>query len=184
MRIVFLDRDGVINTYPGDTNYVKSWEEFSFLPGVTSALKKLHDAGFILCVISNQAGVSKGIYSQESLDLLTSNMLKELKGYGISIAGVYYCIHHPDDNCPCRKPRAGLIEQAIGQLKASGIVPEIGGSYFIGDTIRDIETGKAVGLKTIMVFSGKEKPENKHTWQVLPDFTAQDLTAAVQIILQ
>jgi D-glycero-D-manno-heptose 1,7-bisphosphate phosphatase len=181
MNAVFLDRDGVINKYPGDREYVKSWEEFHFLLGVKSALKKLKEEGFALFVISNQAGVSKGIFSQTNLNLITRNMLKELKAGGINIDGVYYCTHKPDDNCACRKPKTGLIEMAIANLKGGDI--SLSGSYFIGDTIRDMETGKAAGLKTILVFSGKEKPENKDNWNVLPDFTASGLTEAAYIIL-
>ena len=183
MRVIFLDRDGVINKYPGDFEYVKSWGEFWFLPKVKPALKKLNDKGFKIFVVSNQAGVSKYIYSQESLDLITKNMLKELKGEGIEISEVYYCIHRQEDNCSCRKPKTGLIEQALTKLKNENHSVELKSSYFIGDTIRDIETGKKAGLKTILVFSGKEKPENKDTWQFFPDFTAQDLDEAVEKII-
>jgi len=184
MRVIFLDRDGVINKYPGDFEYVKSLKEFKFLPKVKQALKRLNSLGFKLVIISNQAGVSKGIYSQEDLNLITQNMLKELKKDNIQISGVYYCIHRPEDNCFCRKPKTGLIEQAIKELKKNE--PEdidFSKSYFIGDSIRDIETGKNAGLKTILVFSGKEKPANKDNWQVLPDFTAQDLSEAVNLII-
>jgi histidinol-phosphate phosphatase family protein len=184
MKVVFLDRDGVINRYPGDKEYVKSWREFHFLPKVKPALKKLFNAGFKIFIISNQAGVSKGVYSQENLDSITSNMLKELSEYNMNIAGVYYCIHLAQENCSCRKPKTGLIDKAIAQLKHEGIRIELSKSYFIGDTIKDVETGKTAGLKTILVFSGKEKPENKDQWRDLfPDFTACDLPEAVDIIL-
>lgn len=184
MKAIFIDRDGVINQYPGDSSYVTSWSEFHFLPKVKSALKKLSNNGFKIFVISNQAGVSKGIYSKGDLDLITKNMLKELNEYKVDIAGVYYCIHRPEDNCSCRKPKSGLIEQAIDKLKEEGQKIELERSYFIGDTIRDIETGKRAGLKTILVFSGKEKPENKNFWQSPPDFTARDLEEAADLILK
>lgn len=185
MKAVFLDRDGVINAYPGDGQYVKGWEEFRFLPGVKAALKRLSDAEFKILVISNQAGVGKGLYSQESLDLITDNLLKDLSAEGIDIFGVYYCTHRKEEDCLCRKPKAGLIDVAISRLKAKGGTDiDLKRSYFVGDTIRDIETGKARHLKTILVFSGKEKPENKDSWQTQPDFTARDLTGAVDIILK
>ncbi len=183
MKVVFLDRDGVINEYPGDADYVKSWEEFQFLPAAKPALKKLTDNGIAIFVISNQAGVSKSIYSQETLDLITSNMLQELRDYGANISGVFYCIHRNEDNCSCRKPKTGLIDMAIAQLKKEGQRIKLSESFLIGDTIRDVQTAKAVGLKTIMVFSGKEKPENKNNWQIQPDFTAADLLGAAEIIL-
>lgn len=183
MKVTFLDRDGVINRYPGDFEYVKSWQEFHFLPKIKLALKKLNEARFKIFVVSNQAGVSKNIYSQENLNLITKNMLKELNGEGIEISEVYYCIHRQEDNCSCRKPNTGLIEKALNKLKKEGHKVKLEDSFFVGDTIRDIETGKKAGLKTILVFSGKEKPENKDTWQFFPDFTAQDLDEAVEKII-
>ena len=183
-RAIFLDRDGVINKYPGDFEYVKSWSEFQFLPQVKPALKKLNQGGFELFIISNQAGVSKNLFSQKELDLITANMLKELDCAGIHISHVYYCTHQQEDNCNCRKPKTGLINLAIAQIKSKGSQINFKESFFIGDTIRDIQTGKSAGLRTILVFSGKEKPENRHEWQSPPDFTAQDLTEAVEIILK
>lgn len=185
MKVIFLDRDGVINRYPGDSEYVKSWEEFHFLPKVKPALKKLSGCGCKIFIISNQAGISKGIYSKANLNLITENMLKELKRYNIDIAGVYYCTHRQEDNCSCRKPKTGLIDMAIEGLKkdkAQTFSPL--DSYFIGDTIRDIETGKRAGLKTILVFSGKESLLNKDSWAIPPDFTCQGLSEAVNIILK
>jgi histidinol-phosphate phosphatase family protein len=184
VRVVFLDRDGVINKYPGDKEYVKSWKEFHFLPRVKSALHKLNKVGFRIFIISNQAGVLKGIYPQENLDHITENMLKELSDSSINISGVFYCIHRKEDDCSCRKPKTGLIDMAIDRLKEDDFVLSYDDSYFIGDTIIDIEAGKAAGLKTILVFSGKEKPDNKNNWQVQPDFTAQDLSVAVKKIIK
>jgi histidinol-phosphate phosphatase family protein len=181
MKAVFLDRDGVINKYPGDFQYVKSWEEFSFLPRAKSALKKLYEGGFRIFVISNQAGVSKGVYSQAALDTITQNMIKELPGSILS--GVFYCIHTDDDQCDCRKPKAGLVRQAVFEAGSKGEEIDLKKSFFVGDTIRDIKTGRAAGLKTILVFSGKEKPQNQDSWQLQPDFTAAGLSQAATIIL-
>lgn len=183
VKVVFLDRDGVINAYPGDNDYVKSWEEFHFLPGVKQALKKLSDAQFKIFVISNQAGVSKGIYSQQTLDLITENMLRELKRDGVSIGGVYYCVHKPVDNCSCRKPKTGLIEKAIAQLKGKREVFDSAQSYFIGDSLMDIEAGKNAALKTVLIFSGKENPQNKDKWHIFPDYTFADLSEAVEKLI-
>ena len=184
MKAVFLDRDGVINEYPGDFKYVTSLEQFRLLPGVGQALKRLDDSGFKLYIVSNQAGVGKGEYPQKTLDLITQNMLEELKKSGVNISGISYCIHRPEENCSCRKPKAGMIHSVIEQVKTKGEKLDIGKSFFIGDTIRDVETGRSVGLKTILVFSGKEKPENKSNWQHKPDFTASDLSEAVNIIIK
>jgi histidinol-phosphate phosphatase family protein len=184
VKAVFMDRDGVINEYPGDLKYVTAWSEFHFLPRVQEALKKLNDCGYKIFIISNQAGVSKGVYSQKNLDLITRNMLEDFKKYAIVISGVYCCTHRPEDNCSCRKPKTGLVDIAMNKFKAENLYVELSKSYFVGDTIRDIETGKAAGLKTILVFSGKEKPENINSWSSLPDFATQDLFEAVNIILK
>jgi histidinol-phosphate phosphatase family protein len=184
MKVIFLDRDGVINQYPGNFEYVKSWSEFRFLPDIEPALKKLNAHGFKIFIISNQAGVSKGIYSRKELDLITENMLKELESSDIDIAGVYYCTHLPEDNCACRKPKTGLIDMAIDKMRDEGLEIELCGSYLIGDSIRDIETGKSAGMKTILVLSGREKAGNKAHWKTLPDFTARDLPEAVELILK
>lgn len=182
-KAIFLDRDGVINRYPGDKEYVKSWEEFHFLPKVSQALRRLNEAGFKVFVISNQAGVLKGVYTRESLESITENMLKELGKHKVAISGVFYCIHRKEDNCSCRKPKTGLIDSAIKKLASDGYELSLKGSYFIGDTITDMEAGKKSGLKTILVFSGKEKPDNKDNWQVRPDFTSKGLAEAVTIVL-
>ena len=178
-KIVFLDRDGVINQYPGDTKYVTNWRQFRFLPGAKDALKQLNQAGYSIYVISNQAGVSKGIYTQESLDEITENMLRELNEAGVKIEEVTYCTHLTKDNCSCRKPKTGSIEKVLKALD----IKDTSGIFFVGDATTDVETGKSAGLKTILVFSGREKPQNRTSWQVLPDYTAQDLPSAVHIIL-
>lgn len=184
-KIVFLDRDGVINEYPGDNKYVTSWGEFHFLPGVKEAIKKLKEADFKAFIISNQAGISKGIFSQESLNNITENMLKEIKETGGLIEDVFYCIHRDEDNCSCRKPKTGLIKKAFRSLCDGNKKREEQNSkyFFIGDTIRDIQTGKSAGCETILVFSGKEKPRNKDFWTVQPDYIAQNLSEAVNMII-
>ncbi len=181
MKIIFLDRDGVINEYPGDKDYVKSWEEFRFIPGAKYALKKLNDRGFKIFIISNQAGVAKAILSQQDLDSLTRKMLRELKKLKINIRGVYYCTHHPDDNCPCRKPKSGLIKKALKEHNIPRSI--LKQSFFIGDSIQDVKTGKSVGCKTILVFSGKEKIQNQENWETRPDFAAKDLSEAMELVL-
>jgi histidinol-phosphate phosphatase family protein len=184
MKVIFLDRDGVINEYPGDADYVKSWQEFRFLPSAKEALKKLNQAGFLLHVISNQAGINKGIYTQENLDRITANMVRELAEQGVKVSGVHYCTHKEEEKCSCRKPKTGLVEKVLTELKSQGTPIRLDESYFIGDTLRDIETGKKAGLKTILVFSGKEKPQSQSLWPIRPDFTAHDLSEAATIILQ
>lgn len=184
MKAAFLDRDGVINEYPGDYKYVTSWQEFRFLPGVKDALKRLNDADYRIFIVSNQAGVAKGIFSQGKLDEITENMLKEIRESGVQIEMVLYCTHREEDNCNCRKPKTGLIDTVKNKLKNSGLDLTLSESYFIGDTIRDMETGRTAGLKTILIFSGKEKAENRNSWLTPPDLVAKDLVEAVELILK
>lgn len=185
MKVIFLDRDGVINEYPGDFKYVTNKREFRFLPGVKKALKKLSQADYRIFIISNQAGVSKGIFSQLDLDKITEYMLKEMAEAEVKISGVYYCVHREEDNCSCRKPKTGLIDIAFKSIGNHKLTPkETNNFFFIGDTIRDIQTGKSAGLRTILVFSGKEKPQNENTWTFPPDFTAAGLSEAVDLILK
>ena len=108
MKAVFLDRDGVINQYPGHFKYVTRWEDFHFLPGVASSLERLTAFGFKIFIISNQAGVGKGLYSKQTLDLITDSMLKGL-GKDVKIEGVFYCTHLPDDDCSYLDRVADLI---------------------------------------------------------------------------
>ena len=180
-KIIFIDRDGVINKYPGNFKYVTSWTQFKFLPGVKKALKRLNKAGFKIFIISNQAGVSKGLYSQKALDKLTHNMLAGIESYGGKISGVYYCIHRDVDRCSCRKPKPGLIKKA---LKEHGFAKkQLTKTFMVGDSIRDIQTGKNAGCRTILVLSGREKLKDKKAWQIQPDFIAKDLSKATDILL-
>jgi histidinol-phosphate phosphatase family protein len=181
MKVVFLDRDGVINQYPGDTKYVAAWSEFYFLPGVKEALLRLTQAGYKIFIVSNQAGVAKGIYSKKTLDEITRKMLKQLGESGVKICSIYYCIHRNEDNCSCRKPKAGLLEKALQEHAISRDV--LSSAFFVGDSTRDIQAGKSAGCKAILVFSGKERPGNQAGWSVQPDFTAKDLSQAVDLIL-
>ncbi len=181
MKAVFLDRDGVINQYPGHRKYVTSLRKFRFIPGATRALKKLGDSGYAIFIISNQAGVSKGAYAQSTLDRITSRMLNELKKHKVDIAGVYYCTHLPDARCPCRKPGTGLFKKALKEHKISSRI--LRSSFFVGDSIMDVQTAANAGMKSILVFSGREKARNRRLWPLAPDFTAKDLSGATRIII-
>lgn len=179
MRAIFLDRDGVINRYPGDTKYVTGWREFKFLPKAKKAITRLHKNKFKIFIISNQAGVNKGILSQKTLDFITKNMLREIEESGGKIDGVYYCIHRQDENCSCRKPKAGLINLAKRKYHI-----DLKGSFFIGDTIRDVKTAKAAGCKSMLVLSGKEKLSNRKNWEIEPDCVFGNLYEAAEFILK
>lgn len=178
MKVIFLDRDGVINKYPGDKKYVTSCKEFIFLPKARNAIARLCKKRFTLFVISNQAGVGKGIYTRQALDAITAKMLREIRKSGGRIKTVYYCTHRKNDRCLCRKPKTGLIDIAKKRYSI-----ETEKSFFIGDSIRDVKTAKGAGCKSILVLSGKEKSSNHKKWKVRPDFVFRDLNSAADFIL-
>jgi len=180
-KVIFVDRDGVINKDPAgwtEHSYVTRWEDFHFLSGSKDALKALTDNGYDVIVISNQGGISKGYFSQDSLDDITNNMLREVESYGAGIKKVYYCPHQEKDNCDCKKPKTGMFQQAEKELGVKAI-----GSYFIGDGKMDIEAGKKFGLKTALVLSGKTAIEDISDWEIKPDHMFDSLYDAVKFIL-
>jgi len=178
-KVVFLDRDGVINKDPGKGDYIKSWKEFQFLPGAIDAIKLLTQNGYEIIVISNQAGVSKGLFSKKDLDDITKNMLKEIESAGGRIMSVNYCIHLPEENCNCRKPNIGLIEKST-----KGLDIDFKDTYFIGDSKLDVIAGKRAGCKTILLLTGKENPDEIKDWEYKPDFIKNDLMEAVRWVLK
>lgn len=179
MKTIFLDRDGVINRYPGDRMYVTSLKKFRFLPRVKEAIALLTEAGYKVFVASNQAGVGRRIYSQATLDRITLKMLKAVQEQGGKIDKVYYCTHRKESGCLCRKPRPGLLKAAAKEFKFN-----LKNSYFVGDTVRDIFTAKNAGCKSILVLSGKEKLSNRKHWQSEPDFVFHDLLAAAKFLIR
>lgn len=179
LRVVFLDRDGVINKYPGDSLYVMSWKEFKFIPGSIEGIRKLNEKGFKIFVVSNQAGVSKGLYSQATLDLITKKMLALLKRHKVHIDGVYYCTHTKEENCFCHKPKTGLLERALLALHTKPAI-----SFFIGDSFIDMQTAKKFGANTVLVLSGKEKISRRNDWEFEPDYIFDNLLIAAHYLCE
>ncbi len=181
-KVIFIDRDGVINKDPGgwtEYSYVTRWEDFHFLPGAKEALKRLFLAGYDIIVISNQGGVSKKYFSKNTLDEITRKMSAEIERAGAKIKKVYYCIHQDSDECDCRKPKTGLFKLAEKEL---GVKSR--GAYFIGDGRFDVEAGKSMGLVTALVLSGKTPLDDVKEWEMKPDHIFKDLPEAVGFILK
>lgn len=179
MKVIFLDRDGVINKYPGDKKYVTGLSGFKFLPGALNAIRGLSIAGYTLYVVSNQAGVTKGLYSKKTLNDMTKYMLVSVNNAGGRIQKVLYCLHTQEMNCRCRKPKIGLLKKAVKGMKV-----DLRKSYFIGDSLMDVKTGRNFGCKTVLVLSGRESLKNASQWDVAPDFVARSLSAAAKNILK
>ncbi len=145
-KAVFLDRDATLNSDIGHY-YIYRPEDFQLNPGVLKGLKLLVDAGYKLIVVSNQGGIAKGIYGHEDVAAVHQKMKELLARAGISLTAIYYCPHHEDiAPCKCRKPGTLLFEQAI---ESHAI--DIGKSYMIGDSERDMQAAKAVGLKGLRI---------------------------------
>ena len=142
-RAVFLDRDGVINVFPGPGKFVLSWPEFAFMPGVHAELRRLRAAGYFLALVTNQSGVGRGLMDLETLHEIHRRMQDEL-GDG-RLDALYYCPHHPADGCPCRKPAPWLLQRAAQEHAL-----DLTGSFLIGDSGRDIEMGRAAGCRTAL----------------------------------
>jgi D-glycero-D-manno-heptose 1,7-bisphosphate phosphatase len=145
-KIIFLDRDGVINKKPEKAEYVKNWEDFKFLPGSKEALKLLNEKGYQVFIISNQAGIARGAMTEKDLKDIHKNMKKELSLHGGKIKDIYYCPHGWDENCSCRKPKPGMLLQA-----SQDHFIDLTKALFIGDDERDQQAGEAAGCKTILV---------------------------------
>lgn len=152
-RAVFLDRDGTINEEVG---YLCEVDRLRFIPGVVRALTTLSQAGFKLIVVTNQAGVAKGYYSESAVQVMHAEIAKRLARQGAYIDAFYYCPHHPAATveqyqlrCGCRKPMPGMI---LSAAEAYGI--DLSQSYMIGDKLSDIEAGRQAGCNTILVRTG------------------------------
>ena len=146
LRTVFLDRDGILNEKMPEHQYVTRWEEFRVLPGVPAALRRLNEAGLRVVVVSNQRGIAKGLYSAADLEAMHAEFQRLLAREGARIDEFFVCPHEKDE-CNCRKPLPGLFEQAVARF------PEITAatSVMIGDSVSDVEFGRRVGMKTILV---------------------------------
>lgn len=178
-RAVFLDRDGVIIA---DTGYIDSIKRVFFLPGVAEGLKKLQEKGFMLVIITNQSGVARGFFSEQTLKGINKNILDRLKIQGVEIEKVYYCPHHPEGKikeytlqCDCRKPLPGMILQAARELNI-----DLGASFLIGDSERDILAGQSAGCKTILL----KNPKKELNSSVKPDKIVENLQQAVEFIFE
>jgi len=146
-KAVFLDRDGVLNKELGD--YVCRLEDFQLLDNF-EALKTLQDKDYLLIVATNQGGLAKGWYTEETLALMHQYLRDEYHKHGVEITDIFYCPHHPDFTgvCDCRKPKPGLLLQGIAKYNIDPAQ-----SYFIGDRERDVEAGTAAGVKGILIDS-------------------------------
>ena len=142
LKTVFLDRDGVINKERSD--YIKTITQLEIFPNVAKKIEILKNAGFLVVVITNQSAINRGLKTHKTVDQIHDSIQNYLKTNGTSIDGFFYCPHKPNENCNCRKPKPGLLHQAILELN---IDPK--SSWMIGDNNSDIDAATSIGCKAI-----------------------------------
>lgn len=151
-KALFLDRDGTINI---EKNYVYKIADFEFINGITDLIKGYQKQGYLIFIVTNQAGIARGFYTENDYAILTSWMLKQFEAKDIKITKVYHCPHHPriTGDCNFRKPNPGMLLQAIGEYNIDPV-----NSVLIGDKKSDILAGENAGVE-----------ENIYIQDILPD---------------
>ncbi len=175
---IFLDRDGTLNPDPG---YINAPDQFELFPGVPEALARLKRAGARLIVVTNQSGIARGFLTREDLDAVHMKLQRLLDGAGASLDAIYFCPHHPDDGCDCRKPNRGMVDQAVRERGVN-----LDRSYLIGDHIRDIELAKRIGARSVLVTTGVVptlEAERLKASGAAPDGIASSLAEAADWLL-
>ncbi len=178
-KAVFLDRDG---TLIEEVGYLSRVEEFRLLPRVSEAIRLLNHYQLKAVVITNQSGVARGYFPESFVQVIHRKLEGLLESEGAHLDGIYYCPHHPDDKCECRKPAAGLVKKAAEDLDLDCLK-----SYVVGDRGIDIALAHGIGAKGILVLTGYgkgEREEIEKEEKARPHYIAQDLYEAVEWILR
>lgn len=175
-RAVFLDRDGVLNA---DSGYVSRVADLEICAGVPAGLRALQAAGYLLLVITNQSGIARGYYQEKDVHRVHDHMNEVFSREGVTIAGWYYCPHHPRGEvapynipCDCRKPAPGMVYEALADFPTLRCER----SYFVGDKVSDTECGRQLGMATIQIMGNYPRDPNA-------DFHVSDFSGAVAQIL-
>ena len=176
MRAVFLDRDGVINEDRDD--YVKNLGDLKVYPFVPESIRRLNNAHLPVFVISNQQGVAKGLIAEEDLQAIQRQITQRVEAAGGHISAFYYCRHLASDDCPCRKPRPGMLLEAA---KEHGI--DLADSVMVGDSECDVLAGKAAGCRTVLLLSGHAAAQDLDNLASKPDHVASNLSEATEYIV-
>ena len=178
MPFVILDRDGVINF--DSLEYIKSPDEWHPIPGSLEAIAQLNRHGYRVLIATNQSGVARGFYDIEMLDSIHEKLMHELAAVGGYVEEIFFCPHHPDEQCGCHKPKPGLLEQIEAKYPIN-----LAETFFIGDSIVDIRAAQSMGCLPILVLTGNgEKVLTKHPElaNVIPHFP--DLAAAAEYVIK
>ena len=184
-RAVFIDRDGTISEEVG---YINHPSRFRVFPYAAAAIKQLNDNGWLAIVVTNQAGVARGYFSEEMIQTVHAEMKQELERNGARLDAIYYCAHHPSVgdppyrlDCDCRKPKPGLISRAAQDFEI-----DLADSWMLGDRYSDVELARNAGVKSMFVMSGYGRGEWEHqraNWSQQPDLVAENLLEGVGVIV-
>jgi histidinol-phosphate phosphatase family protein len=167
---VFLDRDGTICK---DVHYMSSPDQLELLPGVVEGISLLNSLGLKVIIVTNQSGIARGYFTEEALNEIHQKMLKMLSEGGARIDGIYYCPHHPNEGCECRKPKIGLLLKAAQDFKL-----DLKNCFMIGDKCIDVQAGRNAGCTTILI------PSTETEKEIIPqpDYIAANFYEAAKII--
>jgi len=172
---VFLDRDGTLNPDPG---YIRSPDQYELFPGVANALARLTSVGAQLVLVTNQSGIGRGYFSVADLDQIHAKLRRLVGEAGVSFQAIYFCPHHPDEACHCRKPEPGMVEQAVRDLQI-----DLSRAYVIGDHAKDIELARRVGAKGVLVTTSEHRAQVRDEGGGDPDAIVSSLSDAAEWIL-
>ncbi len=173
-KAVFIDRDGTIVK---DVPYCSHPDDLELLTGAGEGIRKLNEARFKVIIVTNQSGIARGYFSVSTLEQIHQKLRNDLVKYGAHIDDIYYCPHHPDYSCDCRKPKPTLILQAATEHNI-----DLSESFFIGDTVNDMEAGRKAGCKTVLLIPSKT-PDNYQAHRITPDFIVSNFRQAVEEII-
>lgn len=178
MKLIILDRDGVINEDSDD--FIKSPDEWNPIPGSLEAIVRLNQAGYRVTIATNQSGLARGLLDMHTLNRIHDKMRQHLNLLGGNIESIFFCPHGPDDGCTCRKPSPGLLQDTARRLNTS-----LHNVPVVGDSLRDIQAAQRVGAKPYLVKTGKGQrtlAKSKEKLQQVEIY--DDLSAVVDALLK
>lgn len=171
MKLIILDRDGVIN-HDSDA-FIKSPDEWKPIPGSLEAIARLNQADYQVAVCTNQSGIARGLFDMSTLNAINLKMHEAAQVFGASIDAIFFCPHRAEDNCDCRKPKAGMLVEIAKRYNIS-----LRGVPTVGDSLRDLQAGYSMGCVPYLVLTGKGK-KTQETGGVPPGTTVLPNLAAV-----
>ncbi len=177
MKLVILDRDGVINQ--DSDRFIKSPDEWHPIPGSLEGIAKMTQAGFRVVVATNQSGIGRGLFDMATLNTIHEKMHRAVNQAGGRIDAIFYCPHAADSTCECRKPKPGMLKEIASRFHTT-----LAGVPAVGDSLRDLEAAASVGARPILVTTGKGKTTKEQCTLPAGTLVASDLAAVAAALTQ